>query len=572
MPALGDQHLMEGKKNSVGFPYEEPKRQVSAYTAQEIATLQARLEKKLGPEYLSCRSGPGGQKMHYITADKCIQLANEVFGFNGWSSQIMACQVDFVDENPQTCKVSLGLSVIVRVTLKDGTFHEDIGYGHIENCRGKAMAFEKSKKEGTTDALKRALRNFGNVLGNCIYDTEYLKRVTKVKKFVPPWSEDDLFRHSSFVGLQKPKESLSLEKVNNYPIKNVSERKKVVEPQVTLLKSDSEECFDDEFGDFDEADFGVSDPDCHPDEVALSDSTPPVATNQPITNNRMNEQNTGIQRQSQSVQAPLPRPSGPNVQKNVVLAPQTPMNGQSKANSNSVPAARPDVNHNSKPTHQISANLNIGVRNINHPSRMSGGNHASTTTSSEKFHGPPSNNSHDSEALDTSTPTVGFYSARAASLVPPPIPNQNGPPTGPPDPLPLNAPVFNPHAESPSIRKTPGIDHKSSKPLTRDLRHVPSASQAHSMTGTSTSGGIGTGLSTGNILNPSLDNMRRIGAPGSPSPNTRGTGFRMPMKRPTDPGISRTSVSNVNRVPLEVLSANSAKIDGVDSKRQKLHG
>lgn len=43
------------------------------------------------------------------------------------------------------------------------------------------MAFEKAKKEGTTDALKRALRNFGNVLGNCIYDKDYLTKVTKVK-------------------------------------------------------------------------------------------------------------------------------------------------------------------------------------------------------------------------------------------------------------------------------------------------------------------------------------------------------------------------------------------------------
>lgn len=109
----------------------------------------------------------------------------------------MDIQVDFVDENPNTLKVSLGLSVIVRVTLRDGTFHEDIGYGHIENCKGKAAAFEKAKKEGTTDALKRALRNFGNVLGNCIYDKEYLSRVTKIKVQPTKWDVDNLHRHSS---------------------------------------------------------------------------------------------------------------------------------------------------------------------------------------------------------------------------------------------------------------------------------------------------------------------------------------------------------------------------------------
>lgn len=66
-----------------------------------------------------------------------------------------------------------GTSVNVRL--------QDIGYGHIENCKGKAAAFEKAKKEGTTDALKRTLRTFGNVLGNCVYDKDYVSKVTKVK-------------------------------------------------------------------------------------------------------------------------------------------------------------------------------------------------------------------------------------------------------------------------------------------------------------------------------------------------------------------------------------------------------
>jgi DNA repair and recombination protein RAD52 len=189
----GEQH------SSIANPFEEQRPRISEYTATEIATLQSRLEKQLGPEYISARSGPSGQKVHYIAAEKCIALANEVFGFNGWSSSIQNVQVDFVDENPQTLKISLGLSVIVRVTLRDGSFHEDIGYGHIENCKGKAAAFEKAKKEATTDALKRALRNFGNVLGNCIYDKAYLAKVTKMKVGPTRFDEGGLHRHSDFV-------------------------------------------------------------------------------------------------------------------------------------------------------------------------------------------------------------------------------------------------------------------------------------------------------------------------------------------------------------------------------------
>lgn len=206
----GDQHLNSGGRE-ITNPFEEVKPRISEYTAQEIATLQSRLEKQLGPEYISSRPGAGGQKVHYVAAEKCIQLANEIFGFNGWSSQIKEVQVDFVEENPTTLKVSLGLSVIVRVTLRDGTYHEDIGYGHIENCKGKAAAFEKAKKEGTTDALKRSLRNFGNVLGNCIYDKEYLKNVTKVKAAPTKWDVDKLHRHSDFVPVKGESDSKAIE-------------------------------------------------------------------------------------------------------------------------------------------------------------------------------------------------------------------------------------------------------------------------------------------------------------------------------------------------------------------------
>ena len=77
-------------------PFEEPQPHINEYSAQQIATLQNRLEKQLGPEYISSRAGPGGQKVHYLAAEKCIQLANEVFGFNGWSSSIKDTTIDFV--------------------------------------------------------------------------------------------------------------------------------------------------------------------------------------------------------------------------------------------------------------------------------------------------------------------------------------------------------------------------------------------------------------------------------------------------------------------------------------------
>jgi DNA repair and recombination protein RAD52 len=112
--------------------------------------------------------------------------------------------MDYCDVEPNKLTVNLGISVIVRVTLRDGTYHEDIGYGHIENAKGKAAAFEKVKKEATTDALKRALRHFGNVLGNCIYDKAYLAKVTKMKAAPVKFDESSLHRHSDFVVKKEP--------------------------------------------------------------------------------------------------------------------------------------------------------------------------------------------------------------------------------------------------------------------------------------------------------------------------------------------------------------------------------
>lgn len=102
--SVGDQHrggptairMPNGPGPVLTNPFEEPERRISEYTAMQIATLQARLDRKLGPEYISSRPGGGGQKVHYLSADKCINLANEVFGFNGWSSSIQRVDIDFV--------------------------------------------------------------------------------------------------------------------------------------------------------------------------------------------------------------------------------------------------------------------------------------------------------------------------------------------------------------------------------------------------------------------------------------------------------------------------------------------
>ncbi|XP_052030688.1 DNA repair protein RAD52 homolog isoform X5 [Apodemus sylvaticus] len=155
----------------------------SQYTADEYQAIQNALRQRLGPEYISSRVAGGGQKVCYIEGHRVINLANEMFGYNGWAHSITQQNVDFVDLN--NGKFYVGVCAFVRVQLKDGSYHEDVGYGVSEGLRSKALSLEKARKEAVTDGLKRALRSFGNALGNCILDKDYLRSLSKLPRQLP---------------------------------------------------------------------------------------------------------------------------------------------------------------------------------------------------------------------------------------------------------------------------------------------------------------------------------------------------------------------------------------------------
>ena len=71
-------------------------------------------------------------------------------------SSLRIVLIDFIDHVND--KYYIGVSTFVRVQLKDGAYHEDVGYGVSEGMRSKALSLEKARKEAVTDGLKRALR------------------------------------------------------------------------------------------------------------------------------------------------------------------------------------------------------------------------------------------------------------------------------------------------------------------------------------------------------------------------------------------------------------------------------
>ncbi|KAF1800864.1 hypothetical protein FB192DRAFT_1382694 [Mucor lusitanicus] len=170
------------------------------FTAEERERLSETLRKPLGPEYISYRAGPAG-KQSYLNGGLAIQLANDIFGFDGWSSEIKNTTVDYVDVD-ENRRANVGVSVTMRITLKDGTYREDIGYASSQNAPNKGIAIDKARKAATTDAMKRTLKNFGNALGNCLYDKSYLQGVAQMANPQIKFSPVNLYRHEQF----KPKD------------------------------------------------------------------------------------------------------------------------------------------------------------------------------------------------------------------------------------------------------------------------------------------------------------------------------------------------------------------------------
>lgn len=176
----------------------DPDTGLPMWSATRLATLQCKLNQRLGPEYLSQRPGPGGgPKLTYIEGWRVVDLANEVFGFNGWSTSVTSLDIDYLDVHPESGRCNCGVSAIVRITLRDGTYHEDVGYGHTEGARGKHAALEKCKKEAITDSIKRGLKTFGRLLGNCLYDRQYAREVLRMPVPSTPFDASDLHRHGA---------------------------------------------------------------------------------------------------------------------------------------------------------------------------------------------------------------------------------------------------------------------------------------------------------------------------------------------------------------------------------------
>ncbi|EGG19177.1 DNA repair and recombination protein rad22 [Cavenderia fasciculata] len=155
------------------------------FNDEEKQRITRELDTAPSQQDLQTRVAFGKSKVAYMEAWKVIEIANKIFGFNGWSSQLTNMKTDFTDVIGGNYKV--GATAILRVTLKDGTFHEDFGFGiAINGCKG--LAIENARKGAVSDARKRVLRIFGRALGNQLYQQSYNQQIVanKANPQLPP--------------------------------------------------------------------------------------------------------------------------------------------------------------------------------------------------------------------------------------------------------------------------------------------------------------------------------------------------------------------------------------------------
>ena len=132
----------------------------------------ALLAEPLDPALISERSARDGRLLHYIEGWAAINQANRIFGYDGWGAEVVgeACYRRMSLIDPATdSPLAVGMyTAAVRVTVRGCPPRCDAGCGFVADDTPEAH--EAAYKGAVTDALKRALRHFGDQFGNGLYD------------------------------------------------------------------------------------------------------------------------------------------------------------------------------------------------------------------------------------------------------------------------------------------------------------------------------------------------------------------------------------------------------------------
>jgi DNA recombination protein Rad52 len=169
------------------------------------------LAKPLDRLLVAERESRDGRILHYIEGWTAINQANRIFGYDGWGTELVG-EVGFRPihlTDPDTeATLAVGMySAVVRVTVRGCAPRSDAGCGFV--TADTPEGHETAYKGAVTDALKRALRYFGNQFGNGFYDRRAM--VDRPPPVSPPATPEKLkemrsnvIKLSARIGLEEP--------------------------------------------------------------------------------------------------------------------------------------------------------------------------------------------------------------------------------------------------------------------------------------------------------------------------------------------------------------------------------
>lgn len=142
-------------------PYSE-----QGFSSEIVEQLQAPLD----VSNIKFRSGGGGRQLKYIKGDTAIDAANRIFGFGQWGYKVVARSHETIQDEKKGVIDYYTADVELYVVGAAFPFPGD-GVG-IVTAPYTVEMHEKARKEAATDALKRALRHYGDQFGLSLYSED----------------------------------------------------------------------------------------------------------------------------------------------------------------------------------------------------------------------------------------------------------------------------------------------------------------------------------------------------------------------------------------------------------------
>jgi DNA recombination protein Rad52 len=130
------------------------------------------LGQPLDPLVVSERETRDGRLVQYIEGWAIINQANRIFGFDSWGAEVVGevayRPLSLLDPDAGEALAVGMYTATVRVTVRGCPPKADVGCAFV--AEDTPEAHEAAYKGAVTDALKRALRHFGDQFGNRLYD------------------------------------------------------------------------------------------------------------------------------------------------------------------------------------------------------------------------------------------------------------------------------------------------------------------------------------------------------------------------------------------------------------------